>query len=73
MGVSRPHLIKLIDAGELPFHMAGTHRRIFLNDLVAYQKHRDSARKAALDQIAKDAFESGLYDRTGMLEGGQDE
>ena len=73
MGVSRPHLIKLIDAGELPFHMAGTHRRIFLNDLVAYQKRRDSARKAALDQIAKDAFESGLYDRTGMPEGGQDE
>lgn len=73
LGVSRPHLIKLIEAGELPFQKAGTHRRIFLRDLVAYQKRRDAARKAALNQIAKAAFESGLYERTGIPEGGQDE
>jgi len=34
---------------------------------------RDGERKAALDRIAKEAFESGLYDRTGMPEGGEDE
>ena len=73
LGVSRPHLIKLIEAGELPFHKAGSHRRIYLKDLVTYQKHRDVERKVALDRIAKEAFESGLYDRTGIPEGGQDE
>lgn len=73
LGVSRPYLIKLLEAGDLPFHKAGSHRRIYLKDLAAYQKRRDAARRAALDSIAREAFESGLYDRTGIPEGGQDE
>lgn len=73
LGVSRPHLVKLLEAGGLPYHKAGSHRRIFLKDLVAYRKRRDVERKAALDRIAKEAFTSGLYDRTGIPEGGQDE
>jgi excisionase family DNA binding protein len=73
LGVSRPHLIKLLEAGELHYHKAGSHRRIYLKDMAAYQKRRDTERKAALDRIAKEAFESGLYDRTGIPEGGEDE
>jgi excisionase family DNA binding protein len=73
LGVSRPHLIKLLEAGELPHHKAGSHRRIYLKDMAAYQKRRDRERKAALNRIAKEAFESGLYDRTGIPEGGEDE
>lgn len=73
LGVSRPHLIKLLEAGELPYHKAGSHRRIYLKDLLAYQKRRNAERKSALDRIAKEAFESGLYDRTGIPEGGEDE
>jgi excisionase family DNA binding protein len=73
LGVSRPHLIKLLDAGALPYNKAGSHRRIYLKDLLAYQKRRSEERKAALDRIAKEAFESGLYDHTGIPEGGEDE
>lgn len=73
LGVSRPHLIKLLEAGELPYHKAGSHRRIYLRDLVAYQKRRDAERKRALDRIAKEAYEAGLYDRTGIPDGGEDE
>ncbi len=73
LGVSRPHLIKLLEAGGLPYHKAGSHRRIYLKDLIAYQERRDAERKAALDRIAREAFESGLYDRTGIPEGGEDE
>lgn len=73
LGVSRPHLIKLLEAGDLPYHRAGSHRRIYFRDLVHYQKRRDGERKAALDSIAREAYESGLYDRTGMPEGGEDE
>lgn len=73
LGVSRPHLIKLLESGELPYHKAGSHRRIYLRDLVAYKKRRDAERKEALNRIAKEAYEAGLYDRTGMPEGGEDE
>jgi len=73
LGVSRPHFVKLLEEGELPFHKAGSHRRIFLRDLLVYRKRRDVARKAALDRIAKEAFESGLYEHTGIPEGGEDE
>ena len=27
LGISRPHLIKLLEAGELPYHKAGSNRR----------------------------------------------
>ena len=73
LGVSRPHLIKLLEAGELPYHKAGSHRRIYLRDFVAYQKRRDAERRSALDRIAKEAYEAGLYDRTGIPDGGEDE
>jgi excisionase family DNA binding protein len=73
LGVSRPHLIKLLQRGALPYHKAGSHRRIHLKDLLTYQRIRDVERKAALDQIAREAFESGLYDRTGIPDGSEDE
>jgi excisionase family DNA binding protein len=34
LGVSRPHLIKLLEAGELRYRKAGGHRRIYLRDLI---------------------------------------
>ena len=45
LGVSRPHLIKLIDQGALPHHMVGTHRRLMSDDVLAYRDERDRTRR----------------------------
>ena len=35
LGVSRPTVIRLIEAGKIPARMVGTHRRLALGDVVA--------------------------------------
>jgi excisionase family DNA binding protein len=72
LGMSRPYLIQLLDCGEMPYHLVGKHRRIALRDVLAYAKRRDE-RRAALDKMAHDAFEAGLYDNVTIPEGGNDE
>lgn len=73
LGVSRPFLIRLLDAGEMPFSLVGKHRRIKLSDVVDYAK-RKADRKTALDKMARDAFNAGLYDKgAGIPKGGREE
>jgi excisionase family DNA binding protein len=73
LGVSRPHLIKLLESGEIPYHKVGSHRRVFLNDVMVYARRRDQERKASLNRLAREAYEAGLYERTGIPERGEDE
>ena len=61
LGVSRPHVVKLVETGLLPHRMAGTHRRILLEDVLAYKKRRDAGH-ASLDELARETEALGLYD-----------
>lgn len=52
LGVSRPTLIKALDAGRIPFERVGVHRRIQLRDLLAYREQRREDQYAALEATA---------------------
>lgn len=73
LGFSRPHLIKLLEEGTIPFERVGMHRRVQLRDLLEFQKRRDAERKAALNQLARREFEEGGYESHTIPEGGSDE
>jgi len=60
LNVSRPFVIKEIEAGRLPYRMVGTHRRIAFEDLVAYGKTMREKQAAALERMAENARELGL-------------
>lgn len=62
LGVSRQFLIKLLERGDIPHHMVGTHRRIYVRDLQAYKTKRDSNRRKILDDLTRAEAEEGLYD-----------
>ncbi|MFD1046517.1 helix-turn-helix domain-containing protein [Kibdelosporangium lantanae] len=62
LGVSRPTLVRLLEAGEIPFEQPNRHRRVRLVDLLAYQERAQRARGAGLDEMVRAGEEDGLYD-----------
>lgn len=73
LGMSRPYLVQLLESGAMPYHRVGNQRRISLHDVLQFQKKREIERFAALDRLAREAFEEGLYDRNIFPPGGADE
>ncbi len=62
LGMSRQHLVGLLERNEIPHHKVGTHRRVTFKDLLAYEKGRDQTRRAALDTLSAEVDAKGLYD-----------
>jgi excisionase family DNA binding protein len=73
LGVSRPFLVGILEGGDIPFHMVGSHRRIYLRDLLDYKSRRDAARHEAIDSMAKAEMEAGTYDKVVLPEGAENE
>jgi excisionase family DNA binding protein len=73
LGMSRPFFIKQLESGLMAHHRVGNQRRVYLRDVLAFAEKRDEERLSALDRLARDAFEAGLYERNVFPEGGSDE
>jgi excisionase family DNA binding protein len=56
--ISRPHLVKLLERGQIPFHKVGNQRRVRFADVQAFQRQ---ARENALDELSQVQQEMGLY------------
>ncbi len=53
LNVSRPHLVKLVEEGEIPHVKVGKHRRVKLTDIMAYRETRKKVRREALGELQK--------------------
>ena len=58
--VSRPHLVKLLEQGFIPFKKGGSHRRILLQDLLKYAQELKQQQEKSLQFIAQQAQELNL-------------
>lgn len=55
LNVSRPFLIKLLEENAIPHRKVGKHRRIRMEDVMAYKSRIDREREAVLDQLVSEA------------------
>lgn len=60
LNVSRPHIVKLIHAGELQPTMVGTHHRLYPENVLTYKECMKAKRDAALQILADEAQSLGL-------------
>ncbi|MDE0055470.1 MAG: excisionase family DNA-binding protein [Gammaproteobacteria bacterium] len=55
LNVSRPFLIKLLDRKVMPHRKVGKHRRIRVEDVMAYKNAIDREREQVLEQLTREA------------------
>ena len=53
LNVSRTHLVQLLDEEKIPHHKVGTHRRVRAEDVLAYRRETERARRKALDELTE--------------------
>ena len=62
LGISRSTLVRMLEAGEIPFQKIRRHRRLYLSDVLEYQKRQRRASDEALSDMVADAQAMGAYD-----------
>lgn len=58
--VSRPYLIRLLEAGKINHRKIGSHRRVRFADLVEYERRNGEEQAQALAELNKEAVRLGL-------------
>ena len=60
LNVSRPFVIKLLAERALPHRKVGKHRRILIEDVMAYKSRIDQEREVILDRLTAEAQEHDM-------------
>ncbi len=50
----------MLEDRKIPFRLVGQHRRVRLDDLMAYKSKDDAARRQIADELTADAQELGM-------------
>lgn len=62
LNVSRQYLVRLLDEGRIAFRRTGKHRRLRIEDVLAFKEKRDKDRRAGLRELTRMTREFGGYD-----------
>lgn len=62
LNVSRQYLVRLLDEKRLPFTKTGKHRRLRIEDVLAFKENRDRNRSAGMRELSQLTQELGGYD-----------
>ena len=60
LNVSRPFLIKLLEDKVIPYRLVGKHRRILIDDVIAYKQRIDAERENVLAQLTAEAQKNDM-------------
>jgi len=60
LNLSRPYLVRLLEANEIASSRVGTHRRVVLGDVLEYKARRDDHREAVIRRMGERVESSGL-------------
>lgn len=60
LNVSRPYLVGLLEAGEIPYRKVGPRRRVRYHDLITYKERLDTERMKDLEELAAQAQELNM-------------
>ena len=58
--VSRTHLVQLLDEGRIPCRKVGSHRRVRVDDILAWRHETEFHRREALDRLTESDQKLGL-------------
>lgn len=62
LGCSRPHLVKLLETGEIAYTKVGKHRRVMFEDVMHYKAKMKKKQKQYIIDIMKSDEALELYD-----------
>lgn len=62
LGCSRPHVVKLLEQGKIPYTKVGKHRRVKYEDVIRYRKQLKEIQRKNIQRLMELDEESGLYD-----------